>query len=117
MSKRKKQSKAKIVTKPAQPAATAKPVTKAKPRKTARPAAARSSSVPARPLTFGPETYKWLGIGFVLCIVGLLLMSGARPEDPNLFEEDYLYSFRRITLAPIVILSGIGVTIYALFKK
>lgn len=70
-----------------------------------------------RPLTFGKDTYVWMGIGFALVVVGLLLMSGGRGDDPNVFDESVIYSFRRITLAPIVILAGLGTVIYAILKK
>jgi hypothetical protein len=70
-----------------------------------------------RALTFGKETYKWMGIGFALVIIGLLLMSGGRGDDPTVFDENVIYSFRRITLAPIVMLAGLGTVIYAILKK
>jgi hypothetical protein len=38
-------------------------------------------------------------------------------EDPNVWDETVIYSFRRITLAPIVILAGLAVEVYAIFKK
>ncbi|MBB4078157.1 hypothetical protein GGR28_000758 [Lewinella aquimaris] len=70
-----------------------------------------------RPLVFGSETYKWLGIGFLLVVVGFLLMIGGRDADPSVFDAEAIYSFRRITLAPLIILAGLGVTTYAIFKK
>ncbi len=70
-----------------------------------------------RPLTFGRDTYLWMGIGFGLVILGMLLMSGGRGDDPTVFDESVIYSFRRITLAPIVILGGLGTVIYAILKK
>ncbi|MCP9235382.1 DUF3098 domain-containing protein [Lewinella sp. JB7] len=70
-----------------------------------------------RPLVFGAETYKWLAGGFVLIVVGFLLMVGGRDPDPTVFDAESIYSFRRITLAPIIILAGLGVTTYAIFKK
>lgn len=82
-----------------------------------RSAATPKAAGPARPLTFGRDTYVWLAIGFGIVFLGLILMSGARPEDPNAFDEDYLYGFRRITLAPLVILGGLGTTLYAILKK
>jgi len=69
------------------------------------------------PLTFGRDTYVWMGIGFALVIIGLLLMSGGRGDDPNVFDENVIYSFRRVTLAPIVILAGLGTVIFAVLKK
>ncbi|CAH1000192.1 hypothetical protein LEM8419_01340 [Neolewinella maritima] len=71
----------------------------------------------AAPLVFGPDTYRWLGGGFLLVVVGFLFMIGGRGDDPTVFDEDVIYSFRRITLAPLIILSGLGVVVYAIFKK
>jgi hypothetical protein len=76
-----------------------------------------NSSNNKRALTFGKDTYTWMGIGFALVIIGLLLMSGGRGDDPTVFDESVIYSFRRITLAPIVMLAGLGTVIYAILKK
>ena len=56
-------------------------------------------------------------IGAALIIVGMFLMSGGKSPDPNVFKESEVYSFRRITLAPLVIIAGFIVEIYAIFKK
>jgi hypothetical protein len=56
-------------------------------------------------------------IGAALILVGMLLMSGGKSADPNVFNVNEVYSFRRITLAPIVIITGFIVEIYAIFKK
>jgi hypothetical protein len=56
-------------------------------------------------------------IGAALILVGMLLMSGGKSADPNVFNVNEVYSFRRITLAPIVIIAGFIVEIYAIFKK
>ena len=84
-----------------------------------RPAATPRNVSPenARPLTFGRDTYIWMAIGFGLVLLGMALMAGGRGDDPNVFDESVIYSFRRITLAPIVILAGLGTTIYAILKK
>jgi hypothetical protein len=47
----------------------------------------------------------------------MLLMAGGKSADPNVFNENEVYSFRRITLAPLCIIAGFIVEIYALFKK
>ncbi len=60
--------------------------------------------------------YKLLAIGFVVIIIGFVLMAGGGSDDPNVFNED-VYSFRRITLAPIVVLAGFVFEIYAIMKK
>jgi len=64
----------------------------------------------------GRENYKLLAIGFVIIVVGFLLMLGGKSEDPAVFSED-IFSFRRITLAPIVVLAGFIFEIWAIMKK
>jgi hypothetical protein len=44
-------------------------------------------------------------------------MSGGGSEDPNVFKEAELFSFRRIRLAPTMVLIGFGITIYSIFKN
>ncbi len=65
----------------------------------------------------GKQNFYLLAIGFVIIIIGFLLMSGGATKDPNVFNGDELFSFRRITLAPIVILFGFIFEIYAIMKK
>ena len=65
---------------------------------------------------FGPINYKILIIGLVVIAVGFILMSGGANENPNVFNED-VYSFRRIRLAPTVVLIGFGITIYSILVK
>ncbi|MDE5422982.1 DUF3098 domain-containing protein [Ancylomarina sp. DW003] len=62
------------------------------------------------------ENYKLLLIGFAIIIIGFLLMMGGGSEDPNVFDED-IFSFRRITLAPMVVLFGFAFEIYAIMKR
>ncbi len=69
-----------------------------------------------RPL-FGKENYRWMLIGLALILLGLLLMIGGKSKDPNVFDPDQVYSFRRITVAPILILGGLALGIVGIFKK
>jgi Protein of unknown function (DUF3098). len=64
----------------------------------------------------GKENLKLILIGFVIVVIGFVLMSGGGSSDPNVFDEN-IFSFRRITLAPIVVLVGFGFVIYAIMKK
>lgn len=64
----------------------------------------------------GRENYKLLAIGFAIIVVGFLLMLGGRSDDPKVFSPD-IFSFRRITLAPIVVLAGFIFEIWAIMKK
>ena len=63
----------------------------------------------------GPENYKLLAIGFAIIVAGFILMLGGKSDDPNVFSED-IFSFRRITLAPIVVLAGFIFEIWAIMK-
>ena len=65
---------------------------------------------------FSASNYKILIIGLVVIALGFILMSGGANEDPNVFNED-VFSFRRIRLAPTVVLIGFGITIYSIFKN
>jgi fumarate reductase subunit D len=64
----------------------------------------------------GKENYKLLAIGFAIIVFGFLLMLGGKSKDPNQFSND-IFSFRRITLAPIVVLAGFIFEIWAIMKK
>lgn len=64
----------------------------------------------------GISNYKLLAIGFGVIILGFILMAGGGSEDPNVFNAD-IYGFRRITLAPIVVLAGFAFEVYAIMKK
>lgn len=64
----------------------------------------------------GKENYKLLAIGFGIIVIGFLLMLGGKSEDPNQFSEK-IFSFRRITLAPVVVLAGFVFEIWAIMKK
>lgn len=65
---------------------------------------------------FSASNYKILIIGLVVIALGFILMSGGANENPNVFNED-VFSFRRIRLAPTVVLIGFGITIYSILKK
>ena len=56
-------------------------------------------------------------IGLVIIILGIVLMIGGKSEDPNQFNPKEVYSFQRITLAPILILIGLGLEIFAIFRR
>lgn len=64
----------------------------------------------------GKENLKLLVIGFVIIIVGFVLMTGGKSNDPAIFNPE-IFSFRRITLAPMVVLFGFMFEIYAIMKK
>ena len=64
----------------------------------------------------GRKNLRLLLIGFLIIIVGFVLMIGGNSTDPNVFNKE-IFSFRRITLAPIVVITGFIFEIYAIMKK
>jgi len=65
---------------------------------------------------FEKSNYQILLIGIVVIVLGFILMSGGASEDPAVFNKE-IFSFRRIRLAPTVVLIGFGITIYSIFKN
>ncbi len=65
---------------------------------------------------FEKINYKILLIGIAVIALGFILMSGGGSDDPNVFNED-IFNFRRIRLAPTMVLIGFGITIYAILKN
>jgi hypothetical protein len=66
---------------------------------------------------FSKENYKWMLAGVVIMAVGLFLMAGGKSNDPAVFNPKEVYSTTRITVAPILILAGIVIEIFAIFRK
>ena len=66
---------------------------------------------------FAKENFTWMLIGGVIIALGMFLMSGGKSTDPNVFDTKEVYSTTRITIAPLLILLGLVVEIYAIFKK
>ena len=75
------------------------------------------SEKPKRELAFGKENYQLFIAAVVVVIIGYLLMVGGGSDDPNVFNKEEIFSFRRITLAPIVVLIGLGLGFYSILKK
>ena len=78
----------------------------------------KSSSSPGKmaDFAFTKENYRLMLIGLALMALGFILMIGGGSKDPNVFSPD-IFSFQRITLAPILILAGFVVEIFAIMKK
>jgi hypothetical protein len=62
------------------------------------------------------ENLKWIGIGFLMVVIGFFLVSGGGSDDPNVFSYE-IFNFRRIVLAPLVMLFGYLFVIYAIMRK
>ena len=96
--------------------ATSKKQAKKDIKPAAEPAKANPAGESSVAFAFGKENYKLLILGLIVITVGFLLMIGGGSDDPNVFSED-IFSFRRMTLAPILILAGYIIEIYAIMKK
>jgi Protein of unknown function (DUF3098) len=88
----------------------------AEPKTISAPAAKENYSK-ATPSIFSKDNYIWMAIGAGVITVGMFLMSGGASTDPAVFNKDEVYSTTRITIAPILILAGLVIEIYAIFKK
>lgn len=62
---------------------------------------------------FGRKNYKFMLIGLGLIVLGFILMSGGGSDDPNVFNPE-IFSWRRIRLAPAIVLLGFGIEVYAI---
>lgn len=60
--------------------------------------------------------YQWMVIGILTLIVGYLLMSGGAAKDPTAFSKE-IFSTRRITIAPVIVLFGYGTIFFAILKR
>jgi hypothetical protein len=77
-----------------------------------------SSATAGEPhLLFGNTNYLLVLLGIVFIAIGFALMAGGGSSDPTVFDAEAVYSFRRITLAPIVVLTGFLIEIVAILKK
>lgn len=73
----------------------------------------RADQAQKQEFIFQKKNYMFMFIGIAFIAVGFILMSGGGSEDPNVFNED-IFNFRRIRLAPTLVLIGFGIEIYAI---
>lgn len=66
---------------------------------------------------FGKDNLTWMLIGLAVMVLGIVLMSGGKNTDPTVFDETLVYSKIRITVAPILIVTGLLIEVYAIMKK
>ncbi|MBO7198082.1 MAG: DUF3098 domain-containing protein [Tidjanibacter sp.] len=68
-------------------------------------------------MVFGWSNYKWMLAGVGVILLGFVLMWGGGSGDANVFDYEGIFSWRRIGLAPIVVLAGFGIVGYSIFHK
>ncbi|MFT3702800.1 MAG: DUF3098 domain-containing protein [Agriterribacter sp.] len=66
---------------------------------------------------FDKQNYMWMAIGGVVLVIALLLMAGGKSPDPKTFDYNQVYSGKRITVAPIVLMIGLLIEVYAIMRK
>ncbi|MEO6721619.1 MAG: DUF3098 domain-containing protein [Ferruginibacter sp.] len=66
---------------------------------------------------FGKENYLMMLGGLVIMAIGFFLMAGGKSADPKVFNDNDVYSTTRITIAPLLIIAGFVVEIFAIIRK
>ena len=66
---------------------------------------------------FNKNNYSWMLIGGAVIALGMILLSGGKSSDPKIFDPKEVYSTTRITIAPILIVLGLLIEVFAIFKK
>ena len=84
--------------------------------KSTKPAPAQKHTKDTLVPFFDKENIWWMLGGLAVMALGFIIMSGGRSTDPNVFDESKVYSFTRITVAPILILAGLVIEVVALFR-
>ena len=72
-----------------------------------------SDQSPKKEFLFGKKNYRFLLLSLALIAVGFIIMAGGGSEDPNVFNPE-IFNFRRIRLAPTIVLMGFGLAIYSI---
>jgi len=68
---------------------------------------------PKREFIFQKKNYLFMFVGLAFITLGFILMSGGGSDDPNVYNPE-IYNFRRIRLAPTLVLIGLGIEVYAI---
>jgi hypothetical protein len=66
---------------------------------------------------FTKDNYMWMLAGIAVMAIGFFLMAGGKSPDPKVFNDNEVYSNTRITVAPILIIGGLLIEIFAIMKK
>lgn len=76
----------------------------------------KETKTPKKEFLFSKRNYLIMAIGIAFIALGFILMAGGGSDDPNVFNEE-IYNFRRIRLAPTLILIGFAIEVYAILYK
>lgn len=96
-------------------------VTANKEKKTVKATVSKSQridhSATPKTLVFGKSNYMTMLLGIGLIFLGMVLMTGGSMPSPDVWDDNIIYSTRRTLIAPLLILIGLGVEFYAIFRK
>ena len=76
-----------------------------------------AKNISAENILFTKENYKWMLIGLVVMALGFFVLAGGKNVNPAVFNDKDVYSPMRITIAPILIVAGLVLEIFAIMKK
>lgn len=82
-----------------------------------KPVVTAKKNIGPAPILFTSANYKWMAIGGIIIILGMILMSGGKSQDPNTFDPNVVYSTTRVTIAPILIIGGLLLELFAILHK
>ncbi len=71
---------------------------------------------PKKTFVFQKRNYMFMTLGLIVIAIGFILMSGGASDDPNVFNPE-IYNFRRIRLAPTLVLIGFAIQVYAILTS
>ncbi|MBC8173442.1 MAG: DUF3098 domain-containing protein [Chitinophagales bacterium] len=88
-----------------------------KQQKKQEPVKTYSAATASGKMVLGKENYYLILFGAIVIVIGFILMSGGKYTDPNVFNGEELFNTRRTVIAPIVVILGFIIEIWALFYK
>ena len=78
--------------------------------------AKKENKAPQQDFAFGKENYVIMLIGIAVIFIGFVCMIGGESKDPAVFNPE-IFSTQRITVAPVLVIIGLVIEIYAIMKK
>jgi hypothetical protein len=77
----------------------------------------KTPAQPEKKMVFERENYILFFVGIAFIVIGYIIMAGGHTNDPNQFHPDEIFAWRRINLAPTLVLMGFGIEIVAIMYR
>jgi hypothetical protein len=110
-------AKVKITTNPSTGSKSNEPVQTQNKQRAAVGGGKSSVNKPQMEMLFNKNNFIWMGAGIFLVALGIILMSGGKMPAPDVWDESIIYSPVRMVVAPILIISGLIIEVFAIFRK